>query len=162
MAALKEARSYGLSCGRVSDGSKVSVFHVKLTDSALRAFESYSARQVSGMGPGEPVGDVGAGLALPSLRRPGLETLVPWCCSDRSLGRRGAGWAPVRSGAERTRFFSAPGDDTGGRPGTAERPRLARRAPGASVSAPGGVRGLSGPPPTWEGSSVRTWRRGEG
>ncbi|KAB0364227.1 hypothetical protein FD754_008383 [Muntiacus muntjak] len=45
MAALKEDRSYGLSCGRVSDGSKVSVFHVKLTDSALRAFESYRASQ---------------------------------------------------------------------------------------------------------------------
>lgn len=47
MAALKEGRSYGLSCGRVSDGSKVSVFHVKLTDSALRAFESYRASQDS-------------------------------------------------------------------------------------------------------------------
>ncbi|XP_069333066.1 RNA polymerase II elongation factor ELL isoform X1 [Eulemur rufifrons] len=47
MAALKEARSYGLSCGRVSDGSKVSVFHVKLTDSALKAFESYRANQDS-------------------------------------------------------------------------------------------------------------------
>ncbi|XP_008822767.1 RNA polymerase II elongation factor ELL [Nannospalax galili] len=47
MAALKEARSYGLSCGRVSDGSRVSVFHVKLTDSALRAFESYRAHQDS-------------------------------------------------------------------------------------------------------------------
>uniref|UniRef100_A0A8C0X647 OCEL domain-containing protein n=1 Tax=Castor canadensis TaxID=51338 RepID=A0A8C0X647_CASCN len=47
MAALKEARSYGLSCGRVSDGSKVSVFHVKLTDSALKAFESYRADQDS-------------------------------------------------------------------------------------------------------------------
>uniref|UniRef100_A0A8C3X5Z7 Elongation factor for RNA polymerase II n=1 Tax=Catagonus wagneri TaxID=51154 RepID=A0A8C3X5Z7_9CETA len=47
MAALKEARSYGLSCGRVSDGSKVSVFHVKLTDSALRAFENYRVCQDS-------------------------------------------------------------------------------------------------------------------
>lgn len=46
-AALKEARSYGLSCGRVSDGSKVSVFHVKLTDSALRAFENYRVCQDS-------------------------------------------------------------------------------------------------------------------
>ncbi|XP_069505385.1 RNA polymerase II elongation factor ELL isoform X2 [Ambystoma mexicanum] len=43
MATLKEEQSYGLSCGRVSDGSKVSVFHVKLTDSALRAFESYQS-----------------------------------------------------------------------------------------------------------------------
>ncbi|XP_049733423.1 RNA polymerase II elongation factor ELL isoform X1 [Elephas maximus indicus] len=47
MAALKEARSYGLSCGRLGDGSRVSVFHVKLTDSALRAFESYRASQDS-------------------------------------------------------------------------------------------------------------------
>ncbi|XP_053709352.1 RNA polymerase II elongation factor ELL isoform X1 [Synchiropus splendidus] len=43
MAALKEERSYGLSCGRVSNGSNVSVFHVKLTDSALRAFEGYQS-----------------------------------------------------------------------------------------------------------------------
>ncbi|XP_064186403.1 RNA polymerase II elongation factor ELL [Anguilla rostrata] len=41
MAALKEEQCYGLSCGRVSNGSNVSVFHVKLTDSALRAFEAY-------------------------------------------------------------------------------------------------------------------------
>ncbi|XP_072261137.1 RNA polymerase II elongation factor ELL isoform X2 [Pyxicephalus adspersus] len=45
MAALKEERSYGLSCGRV--GGRVSVFHVKLTDSALRAFESYQNCQDS-------------------------------------------------------------------------------------------------------------------
>ncbi|XP_018412985.1 PREDICTED: RNA polymerase II elongation factor ELL isoform X2 [Nanorana parkeri] len=45
MAALKEERSYGLSCGRV--GGRVSVFHVKLTDSALRAFESYQSCQES-------------------------------------------------------------------------------------------------------------------
>ncbi|KAM4052941.1 RNA polymerase II elongation factor ELL [Anomaloglossus baeobatrachus] len=45
MAALQEERSYGLSCGRV--GGRVSVFHVKLTDSALRAFESYQHSQDS-------------------------------------------------------------------------------------------------------------------
>ncbi|XP_029356290.1 RNA polymerase II elongation factor ELL isoform X2 [Echeneis naucrates] len=45
MAALKEEQCYGLSCGRVSNGSNVSVFHVKLTDSALRAFEGYQNRQ---------------------------------------------------------------------------------------------------------------------
>ncbi|MBN3303201.1 ELL factor, partial [Amia calva] len=43
MAALKEEQCYGLSCGRVSNGSNVSVFHVKLTDSALRAFEGYQS-----------------------------------------------------------------------------------------------------------------------
>ncbi|KAJ0065156.1 hypothetical protein NL108_005646, partial [Boleophthalmus pectinirostris] len=46
MAALKEEQCYGLSCGRVSNGSNVSVFHVKLTDSALRAFEGYQEWQV--------------------------------------------------------------------------------------------------------------------
>ncbi|XP_068090003.1 RNA polymerase II elongation factor ELL isoform X2 [Hyperolius riggenbachi] len=45
MAALQEERSYGLSCGRV--GGRVSVYHVKLTDSALRAFESYQNCQES-------------------------------------------------------------------------------------------------------------------
>ncbi|CAK6955295.1 RNA polymerase II elongation factor ELL [Scomber scombrus] len=48
MAALKEEQCYGLSCGRVSNGSNVSVFHVKLTDSALRAFEAYqSSKKIS-------------------------------------------------------------------------------------------------------------------
>uniref|UniRef100_A0A0E9V4Z1 RNA polymerase II elongation factor ELL N-terminal domain-containing protein n=1 Tax=Anguilla anguilla TaxID=7936 RepID=A0A0E9V4Z1_ANGAN len=46
MAALKEEQCYGLSCGRVSNGSNVSVFHVKLTDSALRAFEAYQTSKV--------------------------------------------------------------------------------------------------------------------
>ncbi|XP_003974098.1 RNA polymerase II elongation factor ELL [Takifugu rubripes] len=46
MAALKEEQCYGLSCGRVSNGSNVSVFHVKLTDSALRAFEGYQGAKV--------------------------------------------------------------------------------------------------------------------
>ncbi|KAM9848727.1 RNA polymerase II elongation factor ELL [Aulostomus maculatus] len=46
MAALKEEQCYGLSCGRVSNGSNVSVFHVKLTDSALRAFEGFQSGKV--------------------------------------------------------------------------------------------------------------------
>uniref|UniRef100_A0AAY5E8M2 OCEL domain-containing protein n=1 Tax=Electrophorus electricus TaxID=8005 RepID=A0AAY5E8M2_ELEEL len=47
MAALKEEQCYGLSCGRVSNGSNISVFHVKLTDSALRAFEDYQSSKVN-------------------------------------------------------------------------------------------------------------------
>ncbi|MCI4383791.1 hypothetical protein PGIGA_G00030710 [Pangasianodon gigas] len=43
MAALKEEQCYGLSCGRVSNGSNISVFHVKLTDSAVRALEDYQS-----------------------------------------------------------------------------------------------------------------------
>ncbi|XP_028672208.1 RNA polymerase II elongation factor ELL isoform X1 [Erpetoichthys calabaricus] len=45
MATLKEEQSYGLSCGRLSNGNNVSVFHVKLTDSAFRAFESYQSNK---------------------------------------------------------------------------------------------------------------------
>uniref|UniRef100_A0A3B4AP03 OCEL domain-containing protein n=1 Tax=Periophthalmus magnuspinnatus TaxID=409849 RepID=A0A3B4AP03_9GOBI len=51
MAALKEEQCYGLSCGRVSNGSNVSVFHVKLTDSALRAFEGYQSGKVLSLRP---------------------------------------------------------------------------------------------------------------
>uniref|UniRef100_A0A3P8V0A3 Elongation factor RNA polymerase II n=1 Tax=Cynoglossus semilaevis TaxID=244447 RepID=A0A3P8V0A3_CYNSE len=51
MAALKEEQCYGLSCGRVSNGSNVSVFHVKLTDSALRAFEGYQSSKVLSLQP---------------------------------------------------------------------------------------------------------------
>lgn len=48
MAALQAERGYGLSCGRLGRGTRVSVFHVKLTESALRAFESYQACKVRG------------------------------------------------------------------------------------------------------------------
>uniref|UniRef100_A0A3B5LL53 Elongation factor RNA polymerase II n=1 Tax=Xiphophorus couchianus TaxID=32473 RepID=A0A3B5LL53_9TELE len=46
MAALKEEQCYGLSCGRVSNGSNVTVFHVKLTDSALRALEGFRSSKI--------------------------------------------------------------------------------------------------------------------
>ncbi|KAL2097118.1 hypothetical protein ACEWY4_006325 [Coilia grayii] len=47
MATLKEEQSYGLSCGRLSNGRNTSIFHVKLTDSALRAIESYQSSKGS-------------------------------------------------------------------------------------------------------------------
>ncbi|XP_060797801.1 RNA polymerase II elongation factor ELL [Neoarius graeffei] len=43
MAALKEEQCYGLSCGRVSNGSNISVFHVKFTDTALKTLEEYQS-----------------------------------------------------------------------------------------------------------------------
>lgn len=157
MAALKEARSYGLSCGRVSDGSKVSVFHVKLTDSALRAFESYRASQVSGAVPGATVGDVEAqaGLMRPSRRRPvlgargpvsGVLLAGPW--TDRSRGDHLSG---LKRGEPRS--LTALGGDTGRRPGAAKGPRASASGPRwgggavfATESAPGGVRSLPGSP----------------
>lgn len=137
MAALKEDRSYGLSCGRVSDGSKVSVFHVKLTDSALRAFESYRSSQVSGVEPGAAVGEVEAqaGLTRPSRRRPGLGARGPasrllfsgpW--ADRS---RGGHLSSLERGELRS--FTALGGDTGGRPEAAEGPGARASGPGVGV-----------------------------
>lgn len=133
MAALKEDQSYGLSCGRVSDGSKVSVFHVKLTDSALRAFETYRASQVSGVA----VGDVGvpAGLACPLARRPGL-------------GARGPAFGvlfvdPLAVRVRESRSSLVPGGDTGDRPRPAEGPELARLIQGGVCVAPGGARNPS-------------------
>ncbi|XP_038596209.1 RNA polymerase II elongation factor ELL isoform X2 [Tachyglossus aculeatus] len=47
MAALKEGEVYELCCGRAGNsGSNVSVFHVKFTDSAMRALENYRGSQV--------------------------------------------------------------------------------------------------------------------
>lgn len=47
MAALKEEQCYGLSCGRVSNGSNISVFHVKFTDTALKTLEEYQSSKVT-------------------------------------------------------------------------------------------------------------------
>ncbi|KAG7511023.1 hypothetical protein JOB18_038281 [Solea senegalensis] len=41
MSALTESQCYGLSSGKLSRGENVSVFHVKLTDSAARAIDTF-------------------------------------------------------------------------------------------------------------------------
>lgn len=46
MSALKENQCYGLSSGKLDRGGNVSVFHVKLTDSAARAVESFQKAKV--------------------------------------------------------------------------------------------------------------------
>ncbi|KAM4542914.1 RNA polymerase II elongation factor ELL-like [Odontesthes bonariensis] len=43
MSALKENQSYGLSSGKLSPGGNISVFHVKLTDSAARAIGTFQS-----------------------------------------------------------------------------------------------------------------------
>ncbi|KAK1893799.1 RNA polymerase II elongation factor ELL [Dissostichus eleginoides] len=43
MSTLKENQCYGLSSGKLSNGANVSVFHVKLTDSAARAICSFQS-----------------------------------------------------------------------------------------------------------------------
>ncbi|XP_048110529.1 RNA polymerase II elongation factor ELL-like [Alosa alosa] len=70
MATLKEEQSYGLSCGRLSNGSNTSIFHVKLTDSALRAIESYQSSKGS--------------TAHPSIRFTGNQGKISIPCGQTS------------------------------------------------------------------------------
>ncbi|XP_051896604.1 RNA polymerase II elongation factor ELL isoform X3 [Pristis pectinata] len=53
MAALGEERRFGLSCGRLNSGQRLSLYHVKLTDTALRALEAY--QRLSASLPNQPV-----------------------------------------------------------------------------------------------------------
>uniref|UniRef100_UPI00398EE19E RNA polymerase II elongation factor ELL n=1 Tax=Pristiophorus japonicus TaxID=55135 RepID=UPI00398EE19E len=53
MAALGEERSFGLSCGKLSAGQRLSLYHVKLTDTALRALEAY--QRLAASLPNQPV-----------------------------------------------------------------------------------------------------------
>lgn len=49
MSALKERQCYGLSGGTLSRGANISVFHVKLTDSAARAIGSFQNGKVGSL-----------------------------------------------------------------------------------------------------------------
>ena len=45
-AGLREAQRYGLSCGRLGQDN-ITVLHVKLTETAIRALETYQSHKVS-------------------------------------------------------------------------------------------------------------------
>ncbi|KAK2118130.1 hypothetical protein P7K49_005017, partial [Saguinus oedipus] len=44
---LREEQRYGLSCGRLGQDN-ITVLHVKLTETAIRALETYQSHKVSG------------------------------------------------------------------------------------------------------------------
>lgn len=46
-AGLREEQRYGLSCGRLGQDN-ITVLHVKLTETAIRALETYQSHKVSG------------------------------------------------------------------------------------------------------------------
>lgn len=47
MAALRQEHRYGLSCGKINKNSpKQSLYHVKLTDTAIRTLETYQNLKV--------------------------------------------------------------------------------------------------------------------
>lgn len=48
MAALKQEHRYGLSCGKISKNThNKTLYHVKLTDTAIRALEVYQNHKVT-------------------------------------------------------------------------------------------------------------------
>lgn len=50
-AGLREEQRYGLSCGRLGQDN-ITVLHVKLTETAIRALETYQSHKVSWPGSG--------------------------------------------------------------------------------------------------------------
>lgn len=123
-AGLREEQRYGLACGRLGQDN-ITVLHVKLTETAIRALETYQSHKVSG-GPGA--------LREAAATAPSVRPLARrrWgagcrCC----LGARGA----ERSGA--------------GRPGTPT-PRGRGRGRAGGRAAPGGGVG-----PAWAAPPLR-------
>lgn len=94
-AGLREEQRYGLACGRLGQDN-ITVLHVKLTETAIRALETYQSHKVSG-GPG------GGAAGRPGGRRSGRRRPLrflpgPW---------RGAGGALAPAAA------SAPAEGSG-------------------------------------------------
>ncbi|XP_048471921.1 RNA polymerase II elongation factor ELL isoform X4 [Rhincodon typus] len=65
---LGEERSFGLSCEKLNPGARLSLFHVKLTDTAVRALEAY--RRLAASLPNQPVicfqGNQGQYIKIPA------------------------------------------------------------------------------------------------
>lgn len=74
-AGLREEQRYGLSCGRLGQDN-ITVLHVKLTETAIRALETYQSHKVSGSA-GQP-----AGLRKREGARR-LPVAPPWAPSNR-------------------------------------------------------------------------------
>lgn len=83
-AGLREEQRYGLSCGRLGQDN-ITVLHVKLTETAIRALETYQSHKVSGPA-GQPAG-LGEGERAPC--RPAAPSPAPGT-------QRGAGGVVAR------------------------------------------------------------------
>lgn len=71
-AGLREEQRYGLSCGRLGQDN-ITVLHVKLTETAIRALETYQSHKVSG--PAFQPAGLGEGEGAP--RRPAAPSPAP-------------------------------------------------------------------------------------
>lgn len=88
-AGLREEQRYGLSCGRLGPDN-ITVLHVKLTETAIRALETYQSHKVSGPA-GRPAG-LGEGERAPC--RPAAPSPCP---RHPARGWRSRGSSPLPS-----------------------------------------------------------------
>lgn len=92
-AGLREEQRYGLSCGRLGQDN-ITVLHVKLTETAIRALETYQSHKVSGP-VGQPPGlREGEGARRLPVAPPGTPdnprgTAEPWLASAAVSARGG-------------------------------------------------------------------------
>lgn len=88
-AGLREEQRYGLACGRLGQDN-ITVLHVKLTETAIRALETYQSHKVSGR-PGAPREAAATALSARPLARRRWGAGCRCCLSARGaeLGGRG-------------------------------------------------------------------------
>lgn len=139
-AGLREEQRYGLACGRLGQDN-ITVLHVKLTETAIRALETYQSHKVSG-GPGSSRRGGGhcAVCRVPGVWRRAGGALAPAAASAPAEGSAASRGAPTRrTGAAGSRARA------GGRPLAASRPGRGCAAAAGLSDGARGVPGLFGP-----------------
>lgn len=86
-AGLREEQRYGLACGRLGQDN-ITVLHVKLTETAIRALETYQSHKVSG-GPGALREAAATALSARPLARRRWGAGCRCCLGARGAGRPG-------------------------------------------------------------------------
>lgn len=87
-AGLREEQRYGLACGRLGQDN-ITVLHVKLTETAIRALETYQSHKVSG-GPGALREAAATALSARPLARRRWGAGCRCCLGARGAERSGA------------------------------------------------------------------------
>lgn len=108
-AGLREEQRYGLACGRLGQDN-ITVLHVKLTETAIRALETYQSHKVSGR-PGAPREAAATALSARPLARRRWGAGCRCCLGARGAERGGRGRR--RRGDEGAGGRAAPGGGVG-------------------------------------------------
>lgn len=133
-AGLREEQRYGLACGRLGQDN-ITVLHVKLTETAIRALETYQSHKVSGR-PGAPREAAATALSARPLARRRWGAGCRCCLSARGAKRGGRG--------RRRRGDEGAGGRAGG-PWRRGRPSLGCAAAAGLSDGTRGVPGWFGP-----------------